>query len=141
MMMMMMMLKGCGMSPDPLRGLTRDSLNFELSLNGPEIDEQHLSMRVAERVGYMDSEYYELHHLIAQSDIYGLGVVKLEVLTGRRAIFKDEEGDGRPMSVVDYAVPKIMGGELTVILKARVGMPELNEAEAVELADISFASD
>ena len=26
-MMMMMMLKGCGMSPDPLRGLTRDSLS------------------------------------------------------------------------------------------------------------------
>ncbi|KAJ8650984.1 hypothetical protein MRB53_004007 [Persea americana] len=96
-------------------------------------DEGHLSMRAAGTVGYMDPEYYGLHHLTAKSDVYGLGVVLLEVLTGRRAIFKDEEADGGPISVVDYAVPRIMGGELTGILDARVGMPEMNEAEAVEL--------
>ncbi|XXG44422.1 hypothetical protein AAC387_Pa01g4232 [Persea americana] len=107
--------------------------DFGLSLNGPETDEGHLSMRAAGTVGYMDPEYYGLHHLTAKSDVYGLGVVLLEVLTGRRAIFKDEEADGGPMSVVDYAVPRIMGGELTGILDARVGMPEMNEAEAVEL--------
>ncbi|KAL3521214.1 hypothetical protein ACH5RR_019363 [Cinchona calisaya] len=46
---------------------------------------------------------------------------------------KNGENNGAPMSVVDYAVPAIMAGELTKILDPRVGPPELNEAEAVEL--------
>ena len=54
-------------------------------------------------------------------------------MTGKRAIFKAGENDGAPMSVVDYAVPAIMAGELTKIVDPRVGPPELNEAEAVEL--------
>ncbi|KAJ8477803.1 hypothetical protein OPV22_021530 [Ensete ventricosum] len=83
-------------------------------------------------VGYMDPEYYGLHHLTVKSDVYGLGVVMLEVLTGRRAIFKDEEG-GNPTSVVDYAVPCIVAGDVGKVLDARVGQPGPQEAEAVEL--------
>ncbi|KAG6600926.1 putative serine/threonine-protein kinase-like protein CCR3, partial [Cucurbita argyrosperma subsp. sororia] len=44
----------------------------------------------------------------------------------------DSEG-GTPVSVVDYAVPVIMVGELAKILDRRVGPPHINEAEAVEL--------
>lgn len=107
--------------------------DFGLSLNGPETEEGHISMRAAGTVGYMDPEYYGLHHLTAKSDVYGLGVVLLELLTGKRAIFKDKDGDGGPVSVVDYAVPRILAGELAVVLDVRVGMPDMNEAEAVEL--------
>ncbi|KAG9453433.1 hypothetical protein H6P81_006337 [Aristolochia fimbriata] len=106
--------------------------DFGLSLMGPESDGEHLSMKAAGTVGYMDPEYYGLHHLTTKSDVYGLGVVLLEVLTGRRAIFK-EEGDGGPISVVDFAVPRIVAGELTAVLDPRVKLPELNESEAVEL--------
>ncbi|XP_068644164.1 putative serine/threonine-protein kinase-like protein CCR3 [Aristolochia californica] len=105
--------------------------DFGLSLMGPESDE-HLSMKAAGTVGYMDPEYYGLHHLTTKSDVYGLGVVLLEVLTGRRAIFK-EEGEAGPISVVDYVVPRIVAGELTAVLDPRVKLPELNESEAVEL--------
>ncbi|CAI9091717.1 OLC1v1026813C1 [Oldenlandia corymbosa var. corymbosa] len=107
--------------------------DFGLSLMGPESDQDFRPTKAAGTVGYIDPEYYGLNVLTAKSDVYGLGVVLLEVLTGKRAIFKSSENDGEPMSVVDYAVPAIMTGELTRILDPRVGPPELNEAEAVEL--------
>ena len=94
---------------------------------------QHLTvMKAAGTVGYMDPEYYGLHHLTVKSDVYGFGVVMLESLTGRRAIFKEAEG-GSPVSVVDYAVPTIVGGELAKVLDPRAPEPAPHEAEAVEL--------
>jgi hypothetical protein len=94
---------------------------------------QHLTVvKAAGTVGYMDPEYYGLHHLTVKSDVYGFGVVMLESLTGRRAIFKSGEG-GSPVSVVDYAVPSIAGGELGKVLDPRAPEPAAHEAEAVEL--------
>ncbi|THU51679.1 hypothetical protein C4D60_Mb06t33590 [Musa balbisiana] len=105
--------------------------DFGLSLMGPESEGEHLSARAAGTIGYMDPEYYGMHHLTVKSDVYGLGVVMLEALTGKNAIFKDD--DGNPTSVVDYAVPCIVAGEVGKVLDARVGQPGLHEAEAVEL--------
>ncbi|KAI3458555.1 hypothetical protein Pfo_015218 [Paulownia fortunei] len=107
--------------------------DFGLSLMGPENDRDYRPTKAAGTVGYIDPEYYGLNVLTAKSDVYGLGVVLLELLTGKRAIFKSGENGAAPISVVDYAVPAIMAGELTKILDPRVGPPELNEAEAVEL--------
>ncbi|XP_042480522.1 putative serine/threonine-protein kinase-like protein CCR3 [Macadamia integrifolia] len=105
--------------------------DFGLSLMGPESPtEEYKSTKAAGTVGYMDPEYYGLNVLTAKSDVYGLGVVLLEILTGKKAIFKDAGG---PTSVVDYAVPKILNGELESVLDVRVGPPEAHEAEAVEL--------
>ncbi|KAK4436510.1 putative serine/threonine-protein kinase-like protein CCR3 [Sesamum alatum] len=53
-------------------------------------------------------------------------------LHDKNNVQKSENG-GAPISVVDYAVPAIMAGELARILDHRVGPPELNESEAVEL--------
>ncbi|PON86600.1 Serine/threonine protein kinase [Trema orientale] len=107
--------------------------DFGLSLLGSESDSGFQPMRVAGTVGYIDPEYYRLNVLTAKSDVYGLGVVLLEILTGKRAIFKNGQDGGTPIHVVDFAVPAIMAGELAKILDQRVGLPELNEAEAVEL--------
>ncbi|XVE69427.1 hypothetical protein DITRI_Ditri09bG0151500 [Diplodiscus trichospermus] len=107
--------------------------DFGLSMLGPESHLDYRPMKAAGTVGYIDPEYYGLNVLTAKSDVYGLGVVMLELLTGKRAIFKNDENGGTPVSLVDYAVPAIMAGELVKVLDTRVGPPELNEAEAVEL--------
>ncbi|XWS65845.1 hypothetical protein CRYUN_Cryun05aG0148700 [Craigia yunnanensis] len=107
--------------------------DFGLSLMGPESDRDYRPMKAAGTVGYIDPEYYGLNVITAKSDVYGFGVVMLELLTGKRAIFKNDENGGTPVSLVDFAAPAIMAGELVKVLDARVGPPELNEAEAVEL--------
>ncbi|KAE9606177.1 hypothetical protein Lal_00025009 [Lupinus albus] len=107
--------------------------DFGLSLMCPDSGHDYRPTKAAGTVGYIDPEYYGLNVLTAKSDVYGLGVVLLELLTGKRAIFKHGENGGTPVSVVDYVVPAIMGGELLQILDPRVEPPELNETEAVEL--------
>lgn len=107
--------------------------DFGLSLMGPESDRAFRPMKAAGTVGYIDPEYYGLNVLTAKSDVYGLGVVLLELITGKKAIFKGVDEGGDPISVVDFAVPAIMAGELGKILDPRVGPPEVNESEAVEL--------
>ncbi|KAJ0101421.1 hypothetical protein Patl1_06617 [Pistacia atlantica] len=107
--------------------------DFGLSMMGPESERDFRPIKAAGTVGYIDPEYYGLNVLTAKSDVYGLGVVLLELLTGKRAIFKTDENGGAPVSIVDFAVPVILAGELLRILDKRVGPPELNEAEAVEL--------
>ncbi|MCL7025416.1 hypothetical protein MKW94_007261 [Papaver nudicaule] len=107
--------------------------DFGLSLMGPEVEGESMSMKAAGTVGYMDPEYYGLNILTPKTDIYCLGVVLLEVLTGKRAILKDEEDGGNLIRMVEFVVPKIMSGELWDLLDVRVGKPEGNEAEAVEL--------
>ncbi|PON78971.1 Serine/threonine protein kinase [Parasponia andersonii] len=107
--------------------------DFGFSLLESESDSDFQPMRMAGTVGYIDPEYYGLNVLTAKSDVYGLGVVLLEILTGKRAIFKNGQDGGTPIHVVDFAVPAIVAGELATILDQRVGLPELNEGEAVEL--------
>ncbi|XP_059280497.1 serine/threonine-protein kinase-like protein CCR4 [Lycium ferocissimum] len=103
--------------------------DFGLSLMGPQEDETHLSLRAAGTVGYMDPEYYRLQQLTTKSDVYSFGVMMLELLSGYKAIHKNE--NGVPRNVVDFVVPYIVQDEIHRVLDRRVPPPTPFEIEAV----------
>ncbi|XP_057793588.1 serine/threonine-protein kinase-like protein CCR4 [Salvia miltiorrhiza] len=103
--------------------------DFGLSLWGPEGDESHLSLRAAGTMGYMDPEYYRLQLLTTKSDVYSFGVVLLELISGCKAIHKNELGE--PRNVVDYVVPYIIQDDIHRVLDRRVAPPTPFEIEAV----------
>ncbi|KAG0493185.1 hypothetical protein HPP92_004179 [Vanilla planifolia] len=78
----------------------------------------------------MDPEYYRLRHLTAKSDVYSFGVVLLELLTGCRAVERDEES-GTPRNLVEEVVPRIEADEVHCLLDGRLPPPTPCEIEAV----------
>ncbi|GAB4833057.1 Probable serine/threonine-protein kinase pbl17 [Ancistrocladus abbreviatus] len=62
--------------------------DFGLAKEGPMGDQTHVSTRVMGTYGYAAPEYVMTGHLTARSDVYGFGVVLLEMLIGRRALDK-----------------------------------------------------
>ncbi|KAG9156703.1 hypothetical protein Leryth_021971 [Lithospermum erythrorhizon] len=108
--------------------------DFGLSLMGPDLDDLEFKpLKAAGTVGYIDPEYYELNVLTAKSDVYGFGVVLLELLTGKKAVFTSVKSGRSPINLVDFAVPPIQGGEVAGLLDPRIGPPDSREAEMVEL--------
>ncbi|XVE55050.1 hypothetical protein DITRI_Ditri03aG0130100 [Diplodiscus trichospermus] len=103
--------------------------DFGLSLLGPGDDESHISRRAAGTVGYMDPEYYRLQQLTTKSDVYSFGVVLLELLSGQKAIHRNE--NGAPRNVVDFVVPYILRHEIHRVLDSKVPPPTPFEIEAV----------
>ncbi|KAL6867224.1 hypothetical protein ACP4OV_015248 [Aristida adscensionis] len=77
--------------------------DFGLAKDGPEEDETHVSTRVMGTQGYAAPEYIMTGHLTAKSDVYGFGVVLLELLSGRKAV--DKSRPAREQSLVEWARP------------------------------------
>ncbi|WOL01847.1 protein kinase 2B, chloroplastic [Canna indica] len=77
--------------------------DFGLARNGPTGDKTHVSTRVVGTRGYAAPEYIAAGHLSVKSDIYSLGVVLLELLSGRRAV--DEDRRSAEETLVDWAKP------------------------------------
>lgn len=77
--------------------------DFGLAKDGPMGDQTHVSTRVMGTYGYAAPEYVMTGHLTARSDIYGFGVVLLEMLIGRRAM--DKSRPSREHNLVEWARP------------------------------------
>lgn len=77
--------------------------DFGLAKDGPEGDQTHVSTRVLGTYGYAAPEYVMTGHLTARSDVYGFGVVLLELLLGRRSM--DKTRPSREYNLVEWARP------------------------------------
>ncbi|XP_057496365.1 probable serine/threonine-protein kinase PIX13 [Actinidia eriantha] len=60
--------------------------DFGLAKLGPSASKSHVTTRVMGTSGYAAPEYVATGHLYVKSDVYGFGVVLVEMLTGLRAV-------------------------------------------------------
>lgn len=77
--------------------------DFGLAKNGPTGEDSHVTTRVIGTQGYAAPEYVATGHLYVKSDVYGYGVVLLEMLSGQRAL--DTSRPSEKHNLVDWAKP------------------------------------
>ncbi|KQJ87372.1 putative serine/threonine-protein kinase-like protein CCR3 [Brachypodium distachyon] len=100
--------------------------DFGLSITWHAANEDEV-FTVVGTTGYLDPQYALYGHLEPASDIYGLGFVILEVLTGKKVI---TEGW---MDLVSFALPIIEAGDLGELLDRRpVPEPTPQQLKALE---------
>lgn len=79
--------------------------DFGLAKLGPANGHSHVSTGVVGTYGYAAPEYIATGHLYVKSDVYGFGVVLLEMITGLRVL--DTNRPGSQHNLVDWARPAL----------------------------------
>ncbi|KAM1587649.1 hypothetical protein ACFX1X_027115 [Malus domestica] len=93
--------------------------DFGLAKLGPVGGESHVSTRIMGTYGYAAPEYIATGHLYVNSDVYGFGVVLLEILTGLRAL--DLKRPKEQQQLVEWAKPLLLNKrKLKTILDVRM---------------------
>lgn len=93
--------------------------DFGLAKLGPSGSNSHVTTRVMGTHGYAAPEYVETGHLYVKSDVYGFGVVVLELLTGLRAL--DTKRPNGRQKLVDWVKPMLSNKrKLKSIMDARI---------------------
>ncbi|XP_010690221.2 probable serine/threonine-protein kinase PIX13 [Beta vulgaris subsp. vulgaris] len=77
--------------------------DFGLAKLGPSESQSHVTTRVMGTYGYAAPEYVATGHLYVKSDVYGFGVVIVELLTGLRAL--DTTRPSGKHTLVDWIKP------------------------------------
>lgn len=93
--------------------------DFGLAKLGPAGGHSHVTTRVMGTYGYAAPEYVATGHLYVKSDVYGFGVVLLELLTGLRAL--DTKRPTGQQNLVEWLKPMLsQKKKLKIIMDARI---------------------
>ncbi|KAL2505991.1 Protein kinase superfamily protein [Abeliophyllum distichum] len=79
--------------------------DFGLAKLGPVDGNSHVTTKVVGTYGYAAPEYMATGHLYVKSDVYGFGVLLLEIITGLRVL--DMNRPGGQTNLVDWARPSL----------------------------------
>ncbi|KAK2363566.1 putative receptor protein kinase [Trifolium repens] len=101
--------------------------DFGLAKFNPE-GMTHMSTRVAGTMGYVAPEYALYGQLTERSDVFSFGVLLLELLSGRKALETNE--DGQPSAFSDLAWSLVRNNRALDVVED--GMPEPGTPEILE---------
>lgn len=79
--------------------------DFGLAKFGPSGGDSHVTTRIMGTYGYAAPEYMATGHLYVKSDVYGFGVVLLEMLTGLQA-FDSKRPEGQ-QNLIEWIKPSL----------------------------------
>ncbi|XP_039169204.1 L-type lectin-domain containing receptor kinase IX.1-like [Eucalyptus grandis] len=86
--------------------------------------------------GYWPPEYAQMGVLSKESDIYSFGVVLLEIVFGRKAVFSQGQGQA-PQNLVEWVRKRYRGGKLLDAVDSRLeGIFDEEQAEALTTAGL-----
>jgi serine/threonine protein kinase len=112
------------------RSLTPRVFGFGASVRRPSE-----AVGVVQTEGYRDPEYDRTRRLKPATDVYSLGVVMLEVLTGQPPVRANNA------TLVSWALPSIQAGKLDDVLDRRpTSKPTQGQRQALELVAKTAAS-
>lgn len=100
-----------------------------------EVEQTHISTNVQGTLGYMDPEYMHTGQLTDKSDVYSVGVILVELLTGQRPTTKLRSHDDR--NLISYFGWAVKENKLLNVLDSFV-LDEVNLQQVQVVASLAL---